>query len=65
MNIMYNQIVFWSSMLPVGVSNQKEHEGGFLNYSCFSIPDLCNGCLCSLCEYSLNYTPKNCTTFYR
>ena len=26
---MDNQIVFWSSMLPVGGSNQKEHGGGF------------------------------------
>ena len=29
MNRMDNPIVFWSGMLPMGVSNQKEHEGGF------------------------------------
>ena len=29
MKRMDNQIVFWSSMLPVGGSNQKEHGGGF------------------------------------
>ena len=29
MNRMDNQIVFWSSMLPMGGRNQKEHEGGF------------------------------------
>ena len=26
---MDNPIVFWLDMLPMGVSNQKEHEGGF------------------------------------